>query len=41
MAENNVNDDALSVFERKQLIAEGWKIVKEDDEDSSTEEDDI
>ncbi len=41
LAQNKVNDDALIVFVRKQLIAEGWKIVQEDDEDSSTEEDDF
>ena len=41
LADNKVNDDAPIVFVRKQLIAEGWKIVQEDDEDSSTEEDDF
>ena len=41
LADNKVNDDGLIVFVRKQLIAEGWKIVQEDDEDSSTEEDDF
>jgi|TARA_B110000114_G_scaffold85116_1_gene89962 hypothetical protein len=26
---------------RKVLVAEGWKIIQEDDEDSDTEEDDF
>ena len=41
LAYNGVVDDALIVFVRKQLIAEGWKILQEDNEDSSTEEDDF
>jgi|TARA_B110000977_G_scaffold193810_1_gene269353 hypothetical protein len=34
-------DGATIVTVRKVLIAEGWKIIQEDDEDSDTEEDDF
>ena len=34
-------DGATVVVVRKQLIAEGWKLRFEDDEDSDTEDDDF
>ena len=34
-------EGATIVTVRKVLIAEGWKIIQEDDEDSDTEEDDF
>ena len=42
LAEQGIDKDGAEIITvRKVLVAEGWKIVQDDDEDSSTEEDDF
>ena len=42
LAESGVTEEGAEIVSvRKVLVAEGWKIVQQDDEDSDTEEDDF
>lgn len=42
LAESGVTEEGAEIISvRKVLVAEGWKIVQQDDEDSDTEEDDF
>ena len=42
LAEQGIDKEGAEIITvRKVLVAEGWKIVQDDDEDSSTEEDDF
>jgi hypothetical protein len=42
LAENKITTEGADVIcVRKELIAEGWKILQQDDEDSDTEEEDF
>ena len=42
LADCGVTEEGAEIISvRKVLVAEGWKIVQQDDEDSDTEEDDF